>query len=187
MIPETEMPATSGRVDFQPEVTSVNLVDAAASGAADGLKLALNIAAMLIAFVALVAMVNFLLEWSTGLTLQRLFGWVFSPFAAAMGVPREDWLEVGQLLGTKTVLNEFFAYMDMTKMAADGLLTRRGVLISTYALCGFANFGSIAILIGGISGVAPTRRADVAKLGIRALIGGTLAAFMTACYAGVLM
>jgi CNT family concentrative nucleoside transporter len=184
MVPETEVPLTAGRVEFEPEITTVNVMDAAASGAAQGVKLAINIAAMLIAFLALVAMVNYVLEAVSGLTLQELFGYVFAGFAAAMGVPEGEWLAVGKLLGIKTVLNEFLAYQEMQGMAE---LSERARTISTYALCGFANFGSIAILIGGLSGVAPERRGEVAALGIKALVAGTLAAFMTACYAGILL
>jgi len=187
MIPETGAPVTAGDVKFDPEVGTLNVVDAAATGAAQGVVLAFNIAAMLIAFVALVAMVNFVLQWATGRTLQEVFGWAFSGLAAAMGVPRGEWLRVGQLLGVKTVVNEFLAYKQMQEMVAQGLLSQRAVVISTYALCGFSNFGSIAILIGGLGGVAPERRSEVAALGIKALIAGSLACFMTACYAGMLI
>ncbi|NLW51616.1 MAG: NupC/NupG family nucleoside CNT transporter [Candidatus Brocadiaceae bacterium] len=181
MVPETGVPATAGRVEFEPEVGTANIMDAAATGATDGVKLGINIAAMLIAFVALIAMVNFALEAVTGLTLQKAFGFMFAGFAAAMGVPRGEWLAVGELLGIKTVLNEFLAYEAMGGVE----LSVRARLISTYALCGFANLGSIAILIGGLSGVAPERRAEVAALGLKALVAGTLATFMTACYAGM--
>lgn len=184
MIPEAGTPLTAGRVEFEPDITTLNVMDAAASGAAQGMKLAINIAAMLIAFLALVAMVNYALEAVVGLKLQELFGYVFAAFAAAMGVPKGEWLAVGRLLGIKTVLNEFLAYQEMQGMAE---LSERARTISTYALCGFANFGSVAILIGGLSGVAPERRGEVAALGIKALIAGTLAAFMTACYAGMLV
>ncbi len=183
MIPETEAPATAGLVEFEPEITSLNVVDAAATGAAQGVKLAINIAAMLIAFVGLLFMVNALLQWATGYTLQAMCGWVMSAFAAVMGVPRGEWLKVGELLGTKVVLNEFLAYDAMQKM----VLSPRATVISTYALCGFANFGSVAILIGGIGGVAPERRAEVAAMGLKALVAGSLAAFTTACYAGMLV
>jgi CNT family concentrative nucleoside transporter len=187
MIPETEQPLTAGRVEFRPEIGTVNVIDAAATGARDGVNLAITIGAMLLAFVALIALVNLVLQWATGgHTLQEMLGWCFSPFAIVMGVPKGDWLHVGQLLGWKTVLNEFYAYERMHVMITAGELSPRAVTISTYALCGFANFGSLAILIGGIGGVAPNRRADVVSLSIKALIGGTLAAFMTACYAGIL-
>ncbi len=186
LIPETGSPVTAGRVQFEPPVTSANVMDAAATGAADGVKLAINIGAMLIAFLALVALVDFLLNWATGYTLAQVFGVVFSAFAAVMGVPRGEWLNVGELLGIKTVLNEFVAYQRLQEMIEAGMLSPRAVTISTYALCGFANFGSVAILMGGLGGVAPKRRGEVAALAIKALIAGTLAAFMTACYAGML-
>lgn len=192
MIPETGTPATAGKVEFEPPVTSSNVVDAAASGASSGVRLAINIAAMLIAFVGLVHMISYLLKSGTGLFmaeglgLKELFGYAFSPFAVILGVPWQDALKVGQLLGTKTVLNEFLAYQQMQGMIEAGELTQRSVTISTYALCGFANFGSVAILIGGLSGVAPDRKGEIAALGLKALIGGTLAAFMTACLAGIL-
>ncbi len=182
MIPETGTPDTAGRVEFRPAVTTVNTMDAAATGAAAGVKLAINIAAMLIAFVGLVYLANTVLQSAFGVRLEQMMGWAMSGFAAVMGVPREDWLKVGELLGKKGILNEFLAYDAMTGMA----LSVRARLISTYALCGFANLGSVAILIGGIGSVAPKRRREVAALGIRALVAGTLAAFMTACYAGVL-
>ena len=186
IIPETETPVTGGHVTFEPEVTTENAMDAAASGAANGAKLAFNIGAMLIAFVGLVAMANFLLDLCTGKTLEVLMGYVFYPFALVMGVPPEDAVTVGQLLGTKTVLNEFLAYEKFSALMADGELTKRAITISTYALCGFANFGSIAILLGGLRGVAPSRGGEVAALGLKALLAGTLAAFMTACFAGML-
>ncbi len=186
MIPETKEPPTAGKVEFHPQVDSVNLMDAAASGASQGVHLAINIAAMLIAFVALVAMVNFVLQHTAGTDLRTLFGYAFAPFAVAMGIPFEDAFEVGQLLGVKTALNEFLAYQNMQQLVADGQLQERSIVIATYALCGFANFGSIAILLGGIRGVAPSRTAEAAGLALKALVAGTLAAFSTACIAGVL-
>ncbi|MFO7901627.1 MAG: nucleoside transporter C-terminal domain-containing protein [Pirellulaceae bacterium] len=184
MLPETESPVTVGKVEFEPEVDSVNVLDAAAAGAGNGAKLVINIAAMLIAFVGLVALINTLLGL-VHLQLQTLFGYAFAPFAALMGVPFEDVIQVGQLLGTKTVLNEFLAYQNMQGMMEE--LKPRSVTIATYALCGFANFGSVAILIGGIGGLVPTRRGEVAALAVKALIAGTLAAFTTACVAGILV
>jgi CNT family concentrative nucleoside transporter len=196
MIPETETALTAGIIEFEPAVETANVMDAAASGAIEGVKLAINVVAMLIAFLALVAGVNFVLQGASawvmthlmgmeaakGFTLQQVFGWAFSGIAAAMGVPKGEWMDVGQLLGIKTVLNEFLAYQQMENMPE---LSYRARTIATYALCGFANFGSIAILIGGLSVVAPKRRSEVAGLGIRALAAGSLAAFMTACYAGM--
>jgi len=187
MIPETGTPVTAGTVQFEPEITSANIIDAAADGASQGVKLAINVGAVLIAFVGLVALVNFVLRMCTGLTLPQLFGFGFSPFALVMGVSPEDALNVGQLLGTKTVFNEFLAYRDLQAMILNHHLSDRSVVIATYALCGFANFGSMAILIGGIAGVTPERRGEVAALGFKALISGTLAAFMTACFAGILI
>ena len=192
LVPETERPLTRGRVRFDPPRESVNVIDAAANGAGQGLRLAVTIGAMLIAFVGLIHLVNLILGGVSGLwlaeplTLQRLLGWAFSPAAVVMGVPWEDAYEVGQLLGTKTILNEFLAYEQMQPLAADGVIGPRSVTIVTYALCGFANFGSVAILVGGLGMIDPDRKGLFARLGVWALIAGTLAAFMTACYAGML-
>jgi len=193
MIPETEESLTRGHVRFEPPREAANFVDAAARGAGVGLHLALNIGAMLIAFIGLVALVNLVLGAATGwflaepLTLQRLFGYAFSPLALVMGVPWDDVLRVGQLLGTKTVLNEFLAYEEMGKLIGAGALSPRAVLIASYALCGFANFGSVAILIGGLGAIDRERVSLFARLGIRSLVSGTLACFMTACIAGALV
>lgn len=192
MIPETEEPVTLGHVRFAPPKESVNVIDAAARGAEQGLRLAVTIGAMLIAFVGLVHLVNMGLGAVSGLwmddplSLQRVMGWVFSPLAVVMGVPWEDVPEVGQLLGTKTILNEFLAYREMQPLAEGGVISPRSVTIATYALCGFANFGSVAILVGGLGMLDPDRKGLYARLGLRALVAGTLAAFMTACYAGML-
>jgi len=186
MIPERETPVTGGRVSFEPEVTTVNVFDAAATGAAEGVRLAITIGAMLLAFVAGIAMLNAIMTWARIGTLQEVLGWCFRPFAVLMGVPKGDWSQMGELLGLKTVLNEFLAYQRMQEMIQAGEISARTVTVATYALCGFANFGSMAILIGGLSGVAPERKGDVASLSVKALIGGTLASFMTACYAGML-
>ena len=190
MLPETEEPLTRGRVRFQPPREAVNVIDAAARGAGQGLGLALNIAAMLIAFVGLVALVNLGLgaatrRWmSPPLSLQQIFGYAFSPLALAMGVPWDDALQVGRLLGTKTVLNEWLAYSELKDVAAT--LSPRSVVIATYALCGFSNFGSVAILIGGLSAIDPDRKGLIARLALWSLVSGTLACFMTACVAGIL-
>ena len=192
LIPETEQPLTRGRVRFDPPRDSVNVIDAAANGAGQGLRLAVTIGAMLIAFVGLIHLVNLILGAASSLfldeslTLQGLLGWAFSPVAFVMGVPWEDAYEVGQLLGTKTILNEFLAYEQMQPLAADAVIGERSVTIATYALCGFANFGSVAILVGGLGMIDPDRKGLFARLGIWALVSGTLAAFMTACYAGML-
>lgn len=189
MIPETEEPETAGTVTATFEKTTVNVIDAAASGAGDGLKLALNVGAMLLAFVALIAMLNGLIGWVGGwfgletLTFQQILGWLFSPIAWLLGIPMQDAVEAGTLLGEKTVLNEFVAYAHLTEQSST--LAPRTTTILTYALCGFANFGSIAIQLGGIGALAPSRRHDLARLGLRALIAGTLACFMTACVAGI--
>ena len=192
LIPETEEPATRGQVRFDPPKESVNVIDAASRGAWQGLRLAVTIGAALIAFVGLVHLVNMILAAVSGLwlaeplTLQRLMGWVFSPFALVMGVPWEDAYEVGQLLGTKTILNEFLAYRALEPLAKGGAICGRSVTIATYALCGFANFGSVAILVGGLGMIDPDRKSLYARYGLWALVAGTLAAFMTACYAGML-
>jgi len=192
MIPETEQPLTRGRVRFAPPKESVNVVDAAAQGAAQGLRLAAAIGATLIAFVGLIHLANALLGAVSGLwmdeplTLQRVLGWLFSPFALLMGVPWEDAQAVGGLLGTKTILNEFLAYQQLQPLAEGGVIGPRSVVIATYALCGFANFGSVAILVGGLGMLDPDRKWLYARMGLWALVAGTLAAFMTACYAGLL-
>jgi CNT family concentrative nucleoside transporter len=192
LIPETDAPATLGRVRFAPPKESVNVIDAAARGASQGLRLAVTIGAMLIAFVGLIHLLNMVLAAVSGiwmaepLTLERVMGWVFSPFAVIMGVPWEDAHEVGQLLGTKTILNEFLAYKQLQPLTEGAVIGPRSVTIATYALCGFANFGSVAILVGGLGMLDPDRKGLYARLGLRALVAGTLAAFMTACYAGML-
>lgn len=193
MYPETEEPVTAGSVKIKMERVDANVIDAAARGASEGLSLALNVGAMLIAFIALVALLNGILSGTAGLfgldlTIQKLLGWVCAPFAWLMGVPSQDALAVGTLLGEKTALNEFVAYAHLGTMLQEGAgLDPRSVVLATYALCGFANFSSIAIQIGGIGGMAPERRADLSRLGLRAMIAGTLANFMTACVVGILI
>jgi CNT family concentrative nucleoside transporter len=194
MYPETETPETSGTLEIQVERQDVNVVDAAARGASEGLFLALNVGAMLLAFVALVAMCNGILGWAggivgwEGLSLESILGWLLAPLAWLMGVPWVDAPAVGALMGIKTVLNEFFAYLQLAStLAGEQILQPRSILIATYALSGFANFASIAIQLGGIGGIAPSRRQDLSRLGIRAMIGGSIAAFMTACVAGMLL
>lgn len=190
MVPETGNPVTAGQLELPDVRRDANIVDAAARGASDGMMLALNVGAMLIAFMALVALVNALvgLVWH-GLTLERLFSWAFWPIAWLMGVPTHECSTVATLLGEKTVLNEFVAYLHLSHIIDAGGrgLSERAVVISTYALCGFSNFGSIAIQIGGLGGIAPTRRADLARLGLRAMIAGSLACFMTAAVAGIIV
>lgn len=201
LIPETQTPLTRGTVKMEVEKTTSNVIDAAAAGAADGLRLALNIAAMLLAFIALIALLNWPLTAigeATGLAaaigkptdMATLLGFVLAPVAWLIGVPWQDATVVGGLIGQKIVLNEFVAYLqlaDIVNGKTPGVaLTEQGRLIATYALCGFANFSSIAIQIGGIGGLAPDRRQDLARFGLRAVLGGTIATLMTATIAGVL-
>lgn len=198
MYPETEKPLTAGKVQLKIEKTEANGIDAAASGAAEGLKLALNVGAMLLAFIALLAMFNSILGWigvHTGLesifpglnlSIQTILGWIFAPIAWLIGVPTHDIFHMGTLLGTKLVLTEFIAYLDLSKEVLMNALDPKTVVMATFALCGFANFSSIAIQIGGIGGLAPSRKADLAKFGIKAVIAGTLANLMTATIAGML-
>ena len=193
MVPETEESATAGEVKMEVETPYVNTIDAAAEGASAGLKLALTVGAMLLAFVALIAVVNAFLGWVGGLfgyealSLELILGWLCRPLAWLMGVPWEEADEVGALLGIKTVLNEFVGYVRLEEMVAAGQLSERSEAIATYALCGFANFSSIAIQIGGIGGMAPERKPDLARLGLRAMIAGSLACFQTATIAGMLL
>ena len=192
-IPETEKPATAGRVEIKVEKTAVNVIDAAAQGAGDGLHLALNVGGMLIAFLALIAMLNGILGWVHTLplmgwlpgSLQQIFGIVFAPVAWIIGVPWKDCNTIGNLLGTRLLTNEFVAFLQLGPMRST--LDPRSFVIATYALCGFANFSSIAIQIGGIGALAPTRKSDLARLGMRALMAGTMANFMSACIAGMLL
>lgn len=185
LVPETGTPLTKGAVKLKVERTEVNIIDAAARGAGAGLNLALNVGAMLIAFLSLVALVNWPLQYF-GLSLEQIFAWIFAPLAYVMGVPWPDANEVGSLFGKKLIVNEFVAYADLVQMKAANVLAPRSELIATYALCGFANLGSIGIQLGGIGGIAPTRKSDLAKLGLRVLLGGSLATFMTATIAGLL-
>jgi concentrative nucleoside transporter, CNT family len=194
MQPEVEEPETRGEIRTRIERVHVNVIDAAARGAADGLVLAVNVGAMLLAFIALLALANGLVGWLGGfvglgeLSIQEILGWLGAPIAWLMGTPWQDALRIGVLIGEKTTLNEFVAYLHLAQMLEAGeLVSGRSVVIATYALAGFANFSSIAIQIGGIGAIAPERRGDLSRLGLRAMIGGTLAAFMTACVVGVLM
>ena len=196
LVPETEESVTKGNISFQLPKTSTNVIDAAATGASEGLKLSLNVAAMLLAFIALIAMCNGILGWVGGwvghpdVTLEFLLGYLFAPVAWLLGVPWnwDECLKVGTLLGQKLVLNEFVAYTGLQKMInTPGGLSERSINISIYALCGFANFSSIAIQVGGIGSLAPDRRKEFAKLGMKCLLGGTLACLMTACIAGIMI
>jgi CNT family concentrative nucleoside transporter len=193
IMPEVDTPVTAGKVDVRLEKTAVNVIDAAAQGAGDGLHLALNIGAMLIAFLALIAMCNGILGWMHTLpflgwlpgSMQQIFGFVFAPLAWLMGVAWNDCASIGNLLGTRLVLNEFVAFLDLATLREH--LDPRSVTIATFALCGFANFSSIAIQIGGIGALAPSRKPDLARLGLRAVAAGSMANFMSACIAGMLL
>ena len=192
-VPETGKPVTAGKVEIKVEKTAVNVIDAAAQGAHDGLFLALNVGGMLIAFLALIAMLNGILGWVHTLplmawlpgSLEAIFGKVFAPIAWIMGVTWKDASTIGNLLGTRLVTNEFVAFVELGKIK--GALDPKSFIIATYALCGFANFSSIAIQIGGIGGLAPSRKSDLARLGLRAVAAGTMANFMSACIAGMLL
>ncbi|MCB9684344.1 MAG: NupC/NupG family nucleoside CNT transporter [Alphaproteobacteria bacterium] len=210
LLPETEHSKTAGDVEIEFQKTASNAVEAAAMGAADGMKLAINVAAMLMAFVGLVAMIDWFVSfvpvthcadgWSAGyacvagdagkpLSMADIFGVVFSPLAAAMGVPFRDCLAVGRLLGEKMVLTEFIAFISLGEMAhaAEPVITSRAAIISSYGLCGFANFASIGIQLGGIGGMAPERMKDLAGIGFRAMWGGMLAACLTGAVAGLML
>jgi CNT family concentrative nucleoside transporter len=206
LMPEVGQPLTRGTVHVEVEKTTANVIEAAAAGAADGMKLALNIAAMLLAFIALIALVNTMIDWSAtaiGLTawinegreiplvinLGTILGLILAPVAWLIGIPWDDAIIAGGMIGEKIVLNEFIAYSTLGMTAVgDGIgqISEHTKLILTYALCGFANFSSIAIQIGGIGGLAPERRSDLARFGLLAVLGGSLATFMTATIAGVL-
>jgi len=205
MVPERETSLTKGQVRVDVPRRGRNAIDAACHGASDGLKLALNVGAMVLAFVSLIALINWGLEWgqygtvalvkgkavaqeiktASPLTFERIMGWLFCPLAWIMGIDQGDVTLIGQILGKKVVLNEFIAYMDLIQLKEQ--LSDRSFTIATYAACGFANFGSVAIQIGGIGALEPDRRSDIAQLSMRSMIGGTLAGFMTACVVGILM
>ena len=191
-VPETEQPETSGMVKLDMKTTDVNIIDAAGRGTVEGLHLALNVLAMLVSFIALVALTNALLGWAgshtplpDNLSLQMVFGWIFAPIAWSLGVLWKDAAAVGNLLGTRMVLNEFVAFSDLAKIK--DTLDPRSVVVATFALCGFANFASIGIQIGGIGALVPERRHDLARLGLRAMLAGTLANFVSACIAAMLL
>ena len=193
MIPETGTPLTAGSRGADIEDAAVNVFDAAANGAIAGLRLAGYVGAMLIAFVALVALANDALGALGGLvgieklSFQGVLGLVFAPLAWLMGVPADDVTKVGSLLGVKTVLNEFIAYQQLAVLVKDGEISRRAAVLASYALCGFANFGSLAILLGGLGGMAPSRRGEIASMGLRSILAGTLATLMAGCWAGILL
>lgn len=200
VMPETEESMTKGDVKLEVKKTHVNLLDAISHGAGDGFKVSLNVIAMLIGFIALISLVDLLLinfgwtlHWmglpirGDQISLNALFGAVFAVFAFCMGVPAHETLTVGSLLGTKLVINEFVAYAQLAPMIKNQELSAKAVVIASFACCGFANFSSIAIQVGGIGELAPSRRGDLAKLGFKALICGTLASYLSATIAGILM
>ncbi len=203
LFPETEEPETRGDVKVEVEKKDANGIDAAASGASEGLKLAANVGAMLLAFTALLAMTNFVIGWAGSVpnlvgswfgmdlpvyqaSLQQILGWIFAPVAFMVGIPWAEATQVGTLIGTKLVLTEFIAYIDLATLTAEGALSPRTIFMATFALCGFANFTSIAIQIGGIGGLAPHRKGDLARFGLKAVLAGTLANLMTATMAGMM-
>ncbi|MDR9364158.1 MAG: nucleoside transporter C-terminal domain-containing protein [Balneolaceae bacterium] len=197
IFPETSEPATKGDVEMSVEKTDANGIDAAATGAGVGLKLAANVGAMLLAFIALLAMGNYFLaeignlvglNQALGfeLTIETLLGWVIAPIAFIVGVPWADAINMGSLIGTKVVLNEFVAYLQLADMVEQNTLSPKTITMATFALCGFANFSSIAIQIGGIGGLAPSRKSELASFGLLAVLAGTLANLMTATIAGML-
>lgn len=190
--PETETSATMGNVSVALKVDEVNAFEAACKGASEGVKLAINVAAMLIAFIALVALANLILAKVSGLfgvtvTVEQILGYLFQPLAFLMGISWDDSFKIGQLLGEKMVVNEFLAYIHLGDLIKSGEISERSVTITTYALCGFANFSSMAIQIGGIGEMEPTKKKIFATCAFKAMLGGTLAAFMTACIAGMLI
>jgi CNT family concentrative nucleoside transporter len=186
IIPESDTPETAGRVEWKTLIPAdKGVVEAAATGAVDGLKLAATIGAILLAFVSIIHMLNALLG-VFGTSFGGLGGYCFAPVAYVLGVPWEDCLNAGNLIALKTVFNEWLAYGRLKEMVAAGELSPRSIMIMTYALCSFANFGSLAILIGGVSALAPNRREEVIQMGLWALLAGLLAGFLTAAVAGAL-
>lgn len=186
LYPETEESETKGRVKLEVKSQYNNLIDAISHGASDGMKISLNVIAMLIGFIALIAFINYIFgKIYPGLSLEMIFGWVFTPFAWVMGVPNEEVSQVATLMGQKLSINEFYAYNQLTHLATP--LSPKAMMIASFALCGFANFSSVGMQIGGIGELAPGRRADLAKLGMKALFCGTLASYLSATIAGLLM
>jgi len=184
--PETESSDTMGDLKIVLEKKDDNVMEALSRGATDGMKLAANVGAMLVAFVAMIALVNAILG-VMGLSLQQILGWIFSPLAWAMGIPWHEAGIMGTLMGEKLVLTELIAYGDLAELRATNSISDRSAIIASYALCGFANFASVGIQLGGIGGIAPGRRKDLAKLGLKAMFGGALASWITATLAGILI
>ena len=205
VFPETEVSETKGKVTLEVKKEHSNIMDAIAHGASDGMRISINVIAMLIGVIALIALIDALLGYLghflawTGLSLDAIginldhlrlkdiFGALFSLFAIVMGVPPSESLSVGSLMGTKMVINEFVAYSDLSPMIVQGALSAKSVIIASFALCGFANFSSVAIQLGGIGAIAPTRKADLARLGLKAMLCGTMASYISASLAGILL
>jgi len=205
VFPETEVSETKGKVTIEIKKEHSNIMDAISHGASDGMKISINVIAMLIGVIALIALIDALLGYFghflawTGMSLEAIglnldnlrlkdvVGALFSLFAIVMGVPASESLEVGSLMGTKMVINEFVAYSDLSPMIAQGMLSAKSITIASFALCGFANFSSVAIQLGGIGAIAPTRKADLARLGLKAMFCGTMASYISASLAGILM
>ncbi|UOQ85396.1 NupC/NupG family nucleoside CNT transporter [Gracilibacillus salinarum] len=183
MMPETEESVTTDNLEMEKDNESVNVIDAAAKGASDGLKLALNVGAMLLAFIALIALINGILGIFGDITLELILGYVFAPVAFAVGVPWNEAITAGGFIGQKLVLNEFVAYASFAPEMAN--LSDKTNLVISFALCGFANLSSMAILLGGLGGLAPNRRKDIAKLGLKAVVAGMLASLLSAAVAGM--
>lgn len=195
IFPETRTPETAGSVEITIDRTDVNAIDALTRGALEGLQLALNVGAVLLVFIAMIALINALFGWVghffgyPSLSFQQILGWIATPFAWLTGMPWHDAQQVGPLLGIKTAVNEFVAYLQMSQQLGSDphFITPRSAIIAIYALCGFANFSSVAIQVGGISGMAPTRRSDLSRIGLLAMFGGALSSLMAACVVGVLL
>lgn len=191
--PETEVSETAGKVNVETKSNSVNVIDAATTGALDGVKLAVNVGVMIIAFLGLLAAVNALLGWLgtlvglPQLSLEWMLSFIMFPVAWLMGIPWADCGKIGALLGKKTILNEFLAYLDLSELIKQEQISQRSIIIATYALCNFANIGTIGITIGSMTGMAPKRQHDLARMGVKSMIGGLLSGFITAGIAGMLV
>ncbi|SFP52609.1 NupC/NupG family nucleoside CNT transporter [Salibacterium halotolerans] len=191
IMPENEVSETTDHIELEKDSESQNIIDAAANGASTGLRLALNVGAMLLAFIALIAMVNGIIggvgAWfgADGLTLERILGFIFAPVAFMVGVPWEEAVRAGSFVGQKLVLNEFVAYANFAPEIEAGNLSDKAITVITFSLCGFANISSLAILLGGIGSLAPERRSEIAQLGVRAVIAGALASMLSAAIAGM--
>tara|TARA_B100000214_G_scaffold98814_2_gene68807 strand:- start:1339 stop:2562 length:1224 start_codon:yes stop_codon:yes gene_type:complete len=185
--PETEISETMGNLNLSHDQKAVNVMDALGQGATNGLRLAANVAAMLIAFVSIITMINYCLIFLFSINMQQILGIIFQPLAWSMGIPWNEAKIVGTLMGEKIVLTELIAYSNLSELIKNNEISNRSAIIASYALCGFANFGSIGIQLGGIGGMAPNRRKDISKLGFKAMVGGALASWLTATIAGILL